>query len=71
MDQIAQVRVLRRPQVEELTGLRGGTLDREVRTGGFPRPFKLSDDPRSRAIGWDSRDVLAWIDQRREMGRAA
>lgn len=64
-------RVLRRPQVEALTGLRGGSLDRELRAGGFPRPFKLSNGPRSRAIGWDSREIAAWIDERKQLGRAA
>lgn len=65
-------RILRRKSVEEIVGLRGGSLDRLIHSGAFPAPFKLNPaDPRSRAIGWDSRDVSAWIDQRREMGRAA
>jgi len=63
---------LRRGEVEAITGLRGGSLDRLIRAGAFPAPFKLNPaDPRSRAIGWHGADVIAWVDQRREMGRAA
>lgn len=65
-------RILRRRDVEAVTGLRGGSLDRLIHAGAFPRPFKLNPaDPRSRAIGWHGSDVAGWIDQRREMGRAA
>lgn len=61
-------RVLRRPAVEALTGLRGGSLDREMRLG-FPRPFRLSADPRSRVVGWLASDVARWIEERAAEGQ--
>lgn len=57
-------RVIRRPEVKHLSGLSNSALDREVHAGRFPAPFKLSDDPRSRAVGWSLRAVQEWIKSR-------
>ncbi len=59
-------RILRRPRVMELTGLSDSALDRAVRTGVFPAPFKLLPDSRARAVGWDSQAVQTWIAERIE-----
>lgn len=57
-------RILRRPEVKAATGLTDSVLDREVRSGRFPAPFKLLPDPRARAVGWSERAVQAWIAER-------
>lgn len=57
-------RILRRPEVKSLTGLTDSVIDREVRAGRFPAPFKLLPDPRARAVGWSERAVQAWIADR-------
>lgn len=57
-------RVIRKPEVKATTGLTDSALDREVRAGRFPAPFKLSPDPSARAIGWSMQAVQAWIAKR-------
>lgn len=57
-------RILRRPEVKALTGLTDSVLDREIRAGRFPAPFKLLPDPRARAVGWSARAVQSWIADR-------
>lgn len=64
-------RVLRRPDVCAMAGLTASALDREVRAGRFPAPFKLSPEPHTRAIGWSLRSVQAWIEQREQTAQAA
>ena len=56
--------VLRRPQVLSTTGLTPSALDREVRAGRFPKPFRLSSDPQARAVGWSSNAVQSWLAER-------
>lgn len=57
-------RIIRRPELRHITGLSNSALEREVRARRFPRPLKLSSDPRSRAVGWSMRQVQAWIEER-------
>ena len=57
-------RILRRPEVKAATGLTDSVLEREVKAGRFPAPFKLLPDPRARAVGWSERAVQAWIAER-------
>ena len=64
-------KILRRPDVKALTGLTDSVLDREVRAGRFPAPFKLLPDPRSRVVGWSERAVRNWIAERIEAARGA
>lgn len=59
-----QDRILRRPEVRAATGLTDSVLDREIKAGRFPQPFKLLPDPRARAVGWSERAVQAWIAER-------
>lgn len=54
-------RILRRPEVKAATGLTDSVLEREIKAGRFPAPFKLLPDPRARAVGWSERAVQAWI----------
>ena len=53
-------RILRRKDVERLTGLSKATLYRLVNSGAFPRPVKLSP----RAVGWHAQVVKAWLESR-------
>ena len=56
-------RILRLPQVTEVTQLSRSTLYALVKKGGFPPPVKLA----SRASGWIESDILDWIDSRRAL----
>ncbi|MYA59612.1 MAG: AlpA family transcriptional regulator [Chloroflexi bacterium] len=53
-------RILRLPEVLELTGLSRSTLYRRVEAGEFPQPVKLGG-PNSRAVGWLEEDVSGWL----------
>lgn len=54
------MQILRRPQVQERTGLPKSTLFQKVAEGNFPRPIKLG----TRATGWLLEDVDRWIAER-------
>lgn len=60
--------VVRRPQLLALTGLSRSHIDRLEQAGAFPRRFKLT--PNGTAIGWDGREVAAWIEERISSSRA-
>jgi prophage regulatory protein len=51
------MRMLRLPEVLELTGLSRSTIFRLVQTGNFPPSVKLT----TRTIGWFSTDIETWI----------
>lgn len=55
-------RLLKRKQVEEVTGLSRSTIYLQIAQGEFPRPVKLG----SRAVAWREGDVLDWIAARPE-----
>lgn len=50
-------KLLRLPQVKDLTGLSRATIYRYVDAGEFPRPVKLGP----RAIAWHASDIDGWI----------
>jgi prophage regulatory protein len=52
-------RILRKPQVMELTGLGKTTLYLLVKSGKFPKPVRIG----KRAIGWKYTDVKAWLER--------
>lgn len=52
--------VLRRNQVEELTGLARSTLYDYIKRGQFPSPIRLGQ----RAVGWRLAEVEDWIASR-------
>ena len=60
-------KILRRPAVEDRTGLPRSTIYYLMARNEFPRPIKLS----ARSVGWDSESVEAWIEQRIKESRAA
>ena len=50
-------RLLRRPEVENIVGLKTSTLYKMVRTGGFPPPVKIT----AGAVRWRLSEINAWI----------
>jgi prophage regulatory protein len=53
-------KVLRKPAVEQMTGLDQVTLWRRERSGDFPRRIRLG----SRAVGWLESEVQIWLEKR-------
>lgn len=53
-------RILRRPKVEELTGLGRSAIYEYMASGQFPRPVRLS----GKSVGWIENEVSDWIEQR-------
>ena len=53
-------RMLRLPQVIELTGLGRDSIYRLGHTGKFPRPRKIS----ARASAWREDEIQKWIESR-------
>jgi prophage regulatory protein len=51
-------RILRRPEVLEVTGWCTSTLYQKMDDGLFPRPIKL--DPAGRAVGWPEGEIDAY-----------
>ncbi|MBV8774452.1 MAG: AlpA family phage regulatory protein [Deltaproteobacteria bacterium] len=52
--------ILRKPDLESITGLDRATIARLIQKGQFPRPVRLS----LRAVGWKASDVEEWIRSR-------
>ena len=52
--------LLRRPQVEALTGLKRSSIYALMRAGQFPTPIKLS----ARAVAWPVQAIQRWIANR-------
>lgn len=53
-------RLIRLPQVENLTGLKRAHVYGLARLGKFPRPLKVG----ARASAWRESQVIAWIEDR-------
>ncbi len=53
-------KLIRLPQVRELTGLGRSTLYARIKSGGFPAPVNIG----VRAVAWRADAVIAWIDSR-------
>jgi len=56
-----EVHILRRREVERMTGLSRTTIWRLERGGDFPQRVQLS----ANSVGWRSNEVHAWIEARR------
>jgi len=57
--------ILRRPQVQQRTGLSRSTLYQYIKEGVFPASVSLGP----RAVGWLESDVSDWISARVKMAR--
>lgn len=53
-------RLLRRRQVEELTGLSRASIYRLMGSGRFPQPVRVSDT----AVRWKLSDITIWMESR-------
>jgi prophage regulatory protein len=51
------VKILRRPEVQNRTGLSRSTIYAKIGTNEFPKSIQLG----RRAVGWLESDVVAWI----------
>ena len=61
MRQTATDRLLRRPEVQTLTGLARATIYRDMAMGCFPRPVKIG----KRAVAWPKSAIDDWIEERK------
>lgn len=48
--------ILRRPAVEQASGLKRSSLYEEIEKGNFPKPVRIG----ARAVGWIEEEVVAW-----------
>ena len=55
-------RILRRPEVEEITGLARSTIYAAMSRGDFPSPVRLGP----RAVGWRASAINEWLSARQE-----
>ena len=53
-------KLLRRPTVEDLTGLSRSTIYEMMTREDFPRPLKIG----RRAVAWRESEILEWIEDR-------
>ena len=53
-------RLLRRREVEWITGMSRASIYRQMQEGDFPRPVKVG----STAVRWKESDIAAWIESR-------
>lgn len=54
-------RILRRPEVENRTGLSRSTLYAMMSEGTFPKPIRLG----KRAVGWPESAIAEWLESRK------
>lgn len=60
-----QRRILRLPEVESLTGYKRSSIYQMAKEGRFPQQKRIGPG----AVGWDSREVEKWVDDK--LGGAA
>ena len=53
-------RLLRRRQVEEITGMSRSSIYRLMQDGEFPRPVRIGPS----AVRWRASDITAWVESR-------
>lgn len=54
-------KILRRPDVQDRTGLSRSTIYAMMATGTFPKPIPLG----IRAVGWAESEIAAWLESRK------
>jgi len=60
----APIRLLRRPEVERLVGLKRSTIYDLMARGEFPRPVRIG----IRAVAWAESDICDWVASLRVTG---
>ena len=56
-------RIMRIPEVVEVTGLSKATIWRRVKSGDFPAPVRLGSLA-TRSVGWREGEIKRWLDSR-------
>ena len=56
-------RIMRIPEVVEVTGLSRTTIWRRVKSGDFPAPVRLGNLA-TRSVGWRESEIRKWIESR-------
>ena len=56
-------KILRRPDVENVTGLSRSTIYAMMAEGSFPKPVQLA----KRAVGWREADLADWLESRQNL----
>lgn len=59
-------RILRRPEVEAVTGLSTSTIYLMMSEERFPQPVRLG----KRAVGWPERSISEWLESLPKGGRS-
>ena len=57
-------RLLRRRQVEAITGLARSSIYRQMELGSFPRPVRVGPT----AVRWRESDITQWMESRPTVG---
>ena len=53
-------KIMRRPEVEAVTGLSRSSIYAKMKNDGFPTAIKLSE----RSVGWLAHEVQYWLENR-------
>ena len=56
-------RIMRIPEVVQVTGLSRTTIWRRVKSGDFPAPVRLGSLA-TRSLGWRESEIRKWIESR-------
>jgi prophage regulatory protein len=56
---VSTLAILRLPAVKARVAFGRSTIYELIKRGDFPKPRRIS----SRAVGWDSREIDAWIEE--------
>ncbi|UNM00903.1 helix-turn-helix transcriptional regulator [Ectopseudomonas mendocina] len=57
LEQKAEDRFIRLPELIHITGRKRSTIYRDIKEGSFPKQFKLG----RRSVGWLSTEVHRWM----------
>ena len=60
MQKLVHERILRRPAVEDITGLSRTSIYAGMANGTFPLNVKIT----GKAVGWRESDIAAWVASR-------
>lgn len=60
------ITLLRRNQIEAMTGLARSTIYKLIKAGSFPKPIQLTD----RAVAWPSNLIDSWVSEKLIAGQA-
>lgn len=61
------IRLLKRKEVERLTGLSRSSIYRAMQEGTFPHSIKIG----GRSVAWSSEDIEQWIHERLKQSQEA